>query len=75
MNVTPEYPVFGLVYVGGLLLVTDPDPMDSVDREVGCESCCSGSRGGGGRRNADFGLLMKCGFRGGNGGRESFLGC
>jgi hypothetical protein len=59
LNVTPEYLVFGPVYVGGLLLVTNPVLMGSVvflDREDGCENCCSdASRGGGGRRNADSG--------------------
>ena len=50
------------MYVGGLLLVTNPDLVGSVvvDQGVACENCCSGvSRGGGGRRNADSGVLLR----------------
>lgn len=62
MDVTPEYRGFGPVYVGGLLPVTNPVLMGSVDREVGCENCCSDvSRDGdgSGRRNADSGVLVR----------------
>lgn len=51
LDVTPEYPGFGPACAGDLLLVANPVPMGSVDQEVGCENCCSTSRGGGGRRN------------------------
>lgn len=63
LNDTPEYLlVFGPVYVGGALLVTNPVLMGSVvslGREVDCcEICCSDvSRGGAGRWNADFGVI------------------
>ena len=66
LNDTPEYLGFGPVYVGGLLLVANPVLMGSVvclDREVGC--CSDVSRGGGGLRNADSGVLA----------RWPFLGC